>query len=42
MNEHKKNKNHRVGRISFWLALSPWIAYGLYMVCAFSGLPGFG
>jgi hypothetical protein len=32
----------RIGRIGFWLALAPWLAYVLTFVFAVAGMPGFG
>lgn len=32
----------KFGRIGFWLALAPWVAYGLTLAGAVARLPGFG
>ncbi|MEN6427766.1 MAG: hypothetical protein ABFE13_20625 [Phycisphaerales bacterium] len=36
--EHERTKSGMMGRISFWLAVSPWF----YVVASLLRLPGFG
>ena len=31
-----------MGKIGFWLALSPWLTYVLTALCTIAGVPGFG
>lgn len=35
-------KDMKIGRIGFWLALAPWVAYAVTFGCAVGRVPGFG